>query len=218
MTKDNHSDRHPAFGPEHKLYFSRSFGPFTKTLCRLSDNGEAIELTDRVENVLDTCPSVSPDGEKIVYVREEVKNDDQRYLYISGLWIADKEGNNQTKITIDDVANYFYNPEWSPNGDLIASEAKILGSKEIATIKPNGTEFANMTKYSAPVPEGVCAKPLSGDTPSWAGRFVIFAEALPSSTGKSDILIVNPMGNDLWVVTSDFYTNKCPVWVQLKRD
>ncbi len=227
-TKDRYSDRHPAFGPNHRLYFSRKFGKFTDSICTPLDNGEVQRLTALEEGVSDICPSVSPNGEELVYVRDitkPVNENTNRHSEESGLWVANKDGTNQRKITSDDMKGYYFNPEWSPQGDKIAYETRIGGAREIAVINPNGDGFTNITNYSAPVPEGVCAKPLSGGSPAWAGEFIIFAESSggisipldkggkPRNTFKADIFVIKPDGKWIWPVVTDSFANKSPVWV-----
>lgn len=61
-------------------------------------------------------PQISPDGEKIVYIRRSMdKMKDRR---ISRLWIMDADGSNHRKVTDRDINES--SPRWSPDGSRIA--------------------------------------------------------------------------------------------------
>lgn len=103
-------------------------------------------------------PTSSPDGRRIVYVGN-----------ISGhpeLYIMDADGTNAVVLTDYDESdkNYRSDPDWSPDGRLIAYQERVGGVFQLKTIKPTGLTPKSLTN------EG------ENEQPSWApdGRHLVF--------------------------------------------
>ena len=103
---------------------------------------------------IDTSPSFSPDGEKIVF------NSDR-----SGgqhLYIMDNDGNNAKRVSFG--RGSYATPVWSPRGDYIAFTKFTRGRFYIGLMRPNGSA------------ERLIAEGYLAEGPTWApgGRVLCF--------------------------------------------
>ncbi|MEW6511393.1 MAG: BamA/TamA family outer membrane protein [Bacteroidota bacterium] len=80
-----------------------------------------------------TTPAVSPDGKKIAYV---VNADGT-----TNLAIANVDGLEENIITPYASGEQVYNPRWSPSGDRIIFDYSIKDGRDIAQIRPDGTDL-----------------------------------------------------------------------------
>ena len=66
-------------------------------------------------------PKISPDGEKILYVRnfKDIMTDEN----YSNIWIVDYDGSNNTAITTGNQKDY--DPRWSKSGDKFVFKSDI---------------------------------------------------------------------------------------------
>jgi TolB protein len=123
---------------------------------------------------IDTAPSFSPDGTKIVF--ESDRSGSQQ------LYIMNADGTNQRRITFG--GGWYASPEWSPDGDWIAFTRRSAAGRSIGIIKPEGTGEKSLT--NGPADEG----------PSWAasGRELVFQRAEP--TGASGLYRISLDGSE----------------------
>jgi TolB protein len=108
--------------------------------------------------VQNSSPTASPDGARIVYVGNALGRPE--------LYIMDADGTNAEVLTNyeDSEKNYRSDPDWSPDGRLIAYQEMLNGKFQVRTIKPSGTAPKYLTS------EG------ENEQPSWApdGRHLVF--------------------------------------------
>ncbi|TPW10017.1 MAG: putative S9 family peptidase, partial [bacterium] len=93
-------------------------------------------------------PQLSPDGERMVFVRKHVgtKND-----YVLDLWMAPADGGNPARFTSSGKDSH---PRWSPDGERIAFlSGREKGRPQIWTIPAAGGEATKLTDF----PEGTLA-------------------------------------------------------------
>ena len=103
------------------IYFLRGerANPFPRTLFRVPTLGG---ITEKILYDMNWCPSFSPDGRQITFVRNSLEKNDSR------LMIADADGKNERTIAVRSLNEAYSFPAWSPDGQTIAATA---GSAEL---------------------------------------------------------------------------------------
>lgn len=103
------------------LYFLRGAraNPYPRTLFRIPKLGG---VSEKVLYDMDWCPSFSPDGSQMTFVRNSPTNNDSR------LMIADADGKNERTIAGRSINEAYSYPAWSPDRQTIAVTA---GSAEL---------------------------------------------------------------------------------------
>ncbi|MFH1537417.1 MAG: hypothetical protein ABIH66_00565 [bacterium] len=136
-----------------------------------NDDGQWFIWTVQKENMVRTQiamgrqPALSPDGERIVYVRDGP-------LANSEIWIIGVDGSKNTKITTADWFEHHLFPQWSPTRGIIAFESNESGNYDLWLVSEDGSKKTQLTTY------------LGHDiTPSWSpdGEYLVF-----SSTRNGD--------------------------------
>ncbi|WP_026947566.1 alpha/beta hydrolase family protein [Algoriphagus marincola] len=95
------------------VFLFLSFGLYSLTIAQQKTN---FELTDLFDLEYVTSPSISPDGSKIVYVRnfKDIMTDRD----YSNLWIVNADGTQNRPLTQGNQRDF--GPVWSPDGGKIA--------------------------------------------------------------------------------------------------
>ncbi|OGC07251.1 hypothetical protein A2230_09305 [candidate division WOR-1 bacterium RIFOXYA2_FULL_36_21] len=84
-------------------------------------------------------PAISPDGEKIVFVRNN--------LGTKSLWIMNSDGSGQRKFTASNEEEQYLSPKFSPDGEKIAVAKWVKGKQKIVFVDVNtGIEKLMTTK------------------------------------------------------------------------
>lgn len=121
---------------------------------------------------INTNPTPSPDGRRIVYVSNVLGRPE--------LYIMDSDGTNADVLTNYDFSenNYRSDPDWSPDGRLIAYQERLGGRFQIRTIRASG---GTPKQYTS---EG------ENEQPSWApdSRHLVFTS---SRTGVRQLWIMD---------------------------
>jgi Tol biopolymer transport system component len=86
-------------------------------------------------NFRDVCPSISPDGRKIVFS----SNRDGDYE----IYIMNCDGSNQQRLTTS--VGFDLHPDWSPDGSKIAFFSERDGNYEIYVMEANGSNQTRLT-------------------------------------------------------------------------
>lgn len=110
------------FSPDGEyIYYLRAekANPFPRILYRIPKLGG---VSEKVSADMDWCPSFSPDGKRITFVRDSESRDE------SVLMTANADGTGEQKIAVRPYSEAYTYPVWSPDGQTIAASA---GSAEL---------------------------------------------------------------------------------------
>jgi dipeptidyl aminopeptidase/acylaminoacyl peptidase len=106
--------------------------------------GDSFTPADVFQLEMASDPQISPDGSKIVYVRNfmDIMTDRQR----SNLWIIDYDGSNHRPLTTGN-ANYS-SPRWSPDGSKLLYVSSADGSSQIYVRFMDDGQTAKLTNLT----------------------------------------------------------------------
>ncbi|MBN2666458.1 MAG: PD40 domain-containing protein, partial [Bacteroidales bacterium] len=82
------------------------------------DGKEAMQITNKEGRYADMCPSWSPDGSKIAFLRAAL-TDDQKVFDKVSIYTVSSEGGEPVRL-IPEADDYIFSPVWSPDGEMIA--------------------------------------------------------------------------------------------------
>jgi Tol biopolymer transport system component/polyisoprenoid-binding protein YceI len=172
----------PTWSPDgRKLAFARSEGESSGIWVMNANGGNARALTedDLVEEPTftpDEYPTWSPDGERIAYTSFLPDGNDD-------IFVMNANGSSPTRLTSG--SEYDTDPDWSPNGKLIA----FSRDGDIYTMRPDGSDVRQLSRGSA-----------RDGAPAWSrdGRWLAFSRADESGTtfaGPSRIVVMRANGS-----------------------
>jgi len=93
--------------------------PRTKILKIAVDGSESTQITNKQGPYADYCPSWSPDGEKVAFVRVNIKDEWEPFGSEAGIYIISSSGGVSTLLT--SIFGKFVNSlVWSPDGKMLA--------------------------------------------------------------------------------------------------
>jgi acylaminoacyl-peptidase len=100
---------------------------FLAAVSEASDSGVHFELIDVFQLEYASDPQISPDGARIVYVRNfmDIMKDRRR----SNLWIIDSDGSNHRPLTTGNQNDFA--PRWAPDGKRLAYASSFDGSTQL---------------------------------------------------------------------------------------
>ena len=113
-------------------------------------------------------PSISPQGDQILFTRRWVNKTTDRY--VSNLWIVDSQGQRVRELTRGDWS--VSSPRWSPDGKRIAFISDRDGTSQIHVLWPDTGEVAQLTHLE---------RPGSGLVWSPDGKKLAFTNFVPST-------------------------------------
>lgn len=167
LTNDSDVHENVSFGPDGKIYFSRQIkgDDTTSEIWKMNPDCTGQERLT-FNNSVDFHPTVSPDGQKVVW-----------WSNVSGtahLWIMDVDGSNKIEL-IDDSSISTFDPEFSPDGKMIAFNRSPDGGVHadiwIGELNENRAEFIDMWSVTN---RGYVAAEVD---PSWApsGQSLVYS-------------------------------------------
>ncbi len=139
-------------------------------------SGKLNQLTEH--RSIDTSPCFSSDGKKIVFVSDRDGPKPQ-------LFIMDADGGNVKRISFGKSGSRYFQPAWSPRGDLIAFTKQVEGTFYIGVISPDGTG------------ERLIAQGYMVESPTWSpnGRYIMYSRE-GSIRDKSQIDMIDLTGRN----------------------
>jgi TolB protein len=163
----------PVFTPDgNSIVFARSGEDGSDLYIIGAGGGDAPRRLTVGRGVQNASPTVSPDGRRIVYVSNALGRPE--------LYIMDADGTGSDVLTNYDFSekNYRSDPDWSPDGRLIAYQERINDRFQIRTIRVTGGTPKLLTS------EG------ENEQPSWApdARHLVFTS---SRTGVRQLWIMD---------------------------
>ncbi len=144
-------------------------------------------------NSIDTSPSYSPDGSRIVFTSDR---GGPTQIYVMGA-----DGSNQKRISFGEGT--YSTPVWSPRGDLIAFTKQSGGRFSIGVMRTDGTG------------ERILTSGFHNEGPTWApnGRVLMFFRQAAGSSGPALYSIDLTGRHERSVVTPNFGSD--PAWSPL---
>ena len=99
-------------------------------------------------------PQISPDGSRVIYVRQS--SDIMTDRNYTNLWIVDADGSNHRPLTTGNFSDA--SPRWSPDGAKVAFISDREGSTQIWVRYMDSGEIARITNLRPP-PAGISWSP-----------------------------------------------------------
>jgi Tol biopolymer transport system component len=125
----------PAVNPrDGQIAFASRF--FNTNIWRIDLRGEAAPQLVAVSNLLDSCPSFSPQGERIAFRSNRTGSDE--------IWTSDAGGHSAARLTTfgGPVTG---SPHWSPDGQYLAFDSRPDASADIFLIPAGGGQRRKLT-------------------------------------------------------------------------
>src|SRR6266542_4071732 len=113
----------------------RSFGQ------QSTSPGWTPELAMKIKNVC--VVRVSPDGRKVAYTVSQAVMTPEKSEYVTQIWMANSDGSDPLQLTFAEKSSD--NPQWSPDGKLIAFTSSRSGKGNLYVLRLIGGEAEQIT-------------------------------------------------------------------------
>jgi TolB protein len=203
------TDVEPAWSPTGEyVAFQRNFiksDVFGAQLYRVATNRkELAPITPLQQGVVDTHPSWSPDGNRIVFSSDRDGNFELYTVNASGFGLTQL---THTKLGTDNLE-----PAWSPNGEMIVfTQQKTTWTASPATLVILVLDSGRLYKLTSPAMMG-----LGDHEAAWSrdSKLIAFSsDRMASSLIRSrDLYIVNVNGTGMTRVTTVASNEYHPTW------
>ena len=178
-------------------------GPDFEIFVMDADGSNQTQIT--FNELDDEVPAWSPDGKRIVFVRDF---DPVRGQFDDDIFTMRANGAGERNLTSSPGVEDF-DPDWSPDGRRIAFTSERDGDAEIYTMRPNGSRVRQLTFNDGPTQ-------FDGD-PNWSpdGRKIAFTserDAVPETPFQVEIYTMRADGGDQTRLTFDYLSDFLPAW------
>jgi TolB protein len=148
------------------------------------DGTDVRQLTDNT--IIDSKPSWSPDGNRIVFDSGEGYNRD--------IYVIDSDGTN-LELIIKAEGGW---PDWSPDGTWIAFFGRLDGNPEIYIVNADGSGRTRMTYNN-----------IDDWEPSWSldGEWLLY-----NAGSMNNIFMIRVDTSETYQLTDNSYMDWLPVW------
>ncbi len=179
------------------IYLSMTLGSGSADIYKIDLQGEIIKrLTSGPAGAINVEPSLSPDGNKIVFSSERGGR--------PMLYIMNSDGSDVKRVTFKGKFNS--SPSWSPDGNKIAFAGMDENNFDIFIMDTDGSSLKRIT--SAKKASG---KSSNNEDPSFSsdGRYLVYTS---DRTGQNQIYISSLDGQEERRVTQDSKNYYRPKW------
>ncbi|MDA0939118.1 MAG: Tol-Pal system beta propeller repeat protein TolB [Proteobacteria bacterium] len=182
----------PRFSPDGNYAILSVGGLMETNIYEVQLETGLMQKITNQKNVVNTSPSYSPDGKKIVF---NSNRSGTRQIFV-----MNRDGSDIVQISQGEGS--YTAPSWSPRGDYIAFTKSYMGNFYIGIMKTDGTS------------ERLLTKSWLDESPSWSpnGRIIIFRRQDPD--GASRICSVDITGRNERVINTTVDASS-PSWSSL---
>jgi len=108
--------------------------PTSKIWKIATDGSDAVQITDFEGNYTDRSPCWSPDGKKIAFIRNKLKEDNMNFFGDANIYITNESDNN-SKLIVSEKGTWMASLIWSPDGKKLAWTGSKYGQNEPDMLK-----------------------------------------------------------------------------------
>jgi dipeptidyl aminopeptidase/acylaminoacyl peptidase len=153
----------------------------SSTTAQQSANaGWTPELAMKVKNI--GAVRVSPDGRKVAYTVSQAVMTPEKSEYVTQIWLANSDGSDSLQLTFAEKSSD--NPQWSPDGKLLAFTSSRGGKSNLYILRLIGGEAEQVTDVKTAV--GTFAWSPNGKQIAFLMRDAQSEDEEKSTKGKDD--------------------------------
>lgn len=163
---------------EGTILFAQRVDGISQIFKMNADGSDVQQITDT--GIEDTYPEISPDGQRIVFVRRDMESGSLD----NEIWVMDIDGSNQERLTDNPVSDI--RPAWSPDGTQIVFESAFEGSISIFVVDADGG-----------TPQAITDDEGNDHSATWSEDHGIAFVSDRQGDDSADIYVVQPDGTGL---------------------
>lgn len=204
LTSNSASDGNPVWSPDgRKILFDSDRSGVIAIWVMNADGSAQAQVTFPTMGTQDSAPTWSPDGSKIAFAHGPVSGQVSVNVCATLVYVAKADGTGATPISLPAPTNCSYDPDWSPDGGLIAFVATSStpsgnNDEDVWVAKPDGTGATQLSHHPFDsYPD--CAYT---EAPSWTpdGSKIIFDADCDPGAAEYRFILINRDGTGQQVV------------------